>query len=71
MTNRVIGRNFLNVSLLKDCIHWIECLLKDRDVDDRLLVHLLNTGWHCLSAKTDSELINQLICVRLFEAVVN
>lgn len=71
MTNRVIAKHYLNVSLLRDCIHWIECLLKDRDVDDSILVHLLNTCWHCLSVKADSELINQLICVRFFEVSMN
>lgn len=61
----------MNTSLLKDGIRWIECLLKEESVDDEILIHLVNTCWHALSVKTDSELINQLICVRLLLLYVN
>lgn len=61
----------MNTSLLKDGIRWIECLLKEESVDDEILIHLVNTCWHTLSVKADSELINQLICVRLLLLYVN
>lgn len=71
MRDRIIAKNYMNTSLLKDCIRWIECLLKEESVDDEILIHLVNTCWHALSVKTDSELINQLICVRLLLLYVN
>lgn len=71
MRDRIIAKNYMNTSLLKDGIRWIECLLKEESVDDEILIHLVNTCWHALSVKTDSELINQLICVRLLLLYVN
>ena len=71
MRDRIIAKNYMNTSLLNDGIRWIECLLKEESVDDEILIHLVNTCWHALSVKADSELINQLICVRLLLLYVN